>query len=67
MNNVVLSGNQYGYRPVRSTADILNVITYRISEASDNTSITKTIVLDISKAFDSESCYGISEMALPYK
>ena len=48
----MLSDLQYGFRSCRSTADILTVITHRISDALDRGFETRTIALDISKAFD---------------
>ena len=60
---------QYGFRHARSTADVLTVISHRISEALDSTYDARTIALDISKAFDQVwhkgllhklSSYGIS-------
>ena len=65
----LLSDNQYGFRSSRSTADILTVITHRVSEALDHGRETRTVALDISKAFDRVwhkgllhklSSYGIS-------
>ena len=50
--NKLLSDNQYGFRSSRSTADILTVITHRVSEALDKGRETRTVALDISKAFD---------------
>ena len=67
--NKLLSDNQYGFRSSRSTADILTVITHRVSEALDKGRETRTVALDISKAFDRVwhkgllhklSSYGIS-------
>ena len=67
--NNLLSDQQYGFRPRRSTADILTVISHRISEALDRGFDTRVIALDISKAFDKVwhkgllhkiSSYGIS-------
>ena len=43
---------QYGFRASRSTADVLTVITHRISGALDRTFDARAIALDISKAFD---------------
>ena len=43
---------QYGFRHARSTADVLTVISHRISEALDSTYDARAIALDISKAFD---------------
>ena len=48
----LLSDFQYGFRSSRSTADILTVITDRISRSLDLSFETRTIALDISKAFD---------------
>ena len=48
----LLSDVQYGFRSSRSTADILTVITDRIVRSLDSSFETRTIALDISKAFD---------------
>ena len=48
----LLSDNQYGFRSSRSTADVLTVITDRISRALDCSFEARAIALDISKAFD---------------
>lgn len=49
--NNLPSNKQYGFCPSRSIADVLKVITHRISEILDGTSTTKAITLDSSKAF----------------
>lgn len=63
------SENQYGFHPAIPTADVLTVITHRISKAPGNKFIMRIIALDISKAFDKVwhqgllhkiSSYGIS-------
>ena len=65
----LLSDFQYGFRSSRSTADVLTVISNRISGALDNSCDARAIALDISKAFDKVwhrgllhkiSSYGIS-------
>ena len=65
----LLSDVQYGFRSARSTADVLTVITDRISGALDKSCDARAIALDISKAFDKVwhkgllhkiSSYGIS-------
>ena len=48
----LLSDVQYGFRSSRSTADVLTVISHRISEALDSSFEGRVIALDISKAFD---------------
>ena len=67
--NNLLVDVQYGFRSARSTADVLTVISHRISEALDSTYDARAIALDISKAFDQVwhkgllhklSSYGIS-------
>ena len=50
--NGLLSDVQYGFRPSRSTADVLTVITERISKCLDKSYDSRAIALDISKAFD---------------
>ena len=52
VKNNLLSDVQYGFRSSRSTADVLTVITHRISEAIAKGNHTRLIALDISKAFD---------------
>ena len=43
---------QYGFRPSRSTADLLTVVSDRIARAFNRSSATQAVALDISKAFD---------------
>ena len=43
---------QYGFRPSRSTADLLTVVSDRIARAFNNSGATQALALDISKAFD---------------
>ena len=52
VKNNLMSDVQYGFRSYRSTADVLTVITHRISEAIAKGNHTRLIALDISKAFD---------------
>ena len=52
MKNHLLCDEQYGFRSSRSTADVLTVITHRVSEALDEGFMTRAVALDISKAFD---------------
>lgn len=47
-----LSDERYRFQSARSTADIVTVITYKISEALDNRHITRTNTFEKSKAFD---------------
>lgn len=49
--------NQYKFRSAISIDDILTVITYRISEAVDNTFITRAITSNILKSFNIGGCY----------
>ena len=67
--NNLLSDIQYGFRSSRSTADVLTVITHRISRAMAEGHHSRVAALDISKAFDKVwhkglllklSSYGIS-------
>ena len=43
---------QYGFRSSRSTADLLTVVSDRIARAFNRCGATRTVALDISKAFD---------------
>ena len=67
--NLLLIDSQYGFRSSRSTADVLTVITDRISRTLDKGFDARAIALDISKAFDKVwhkglllklSSYGVS-------
>ena len=43
---------QYGFRPSRSTADLLIVVSGRTAWAFNRSGATQAVGLDISKAFD---------------
>ena len=43
---------QYGFRSSRSTADLLTVVSVRITRAFNKPGATRAVALDISKAFD---------------
>ena len=43
---------QYGFRPSRSTVDLLTVVSDRIARAFNRSGATRAVALDISKAFD---------------
>ena len=43
---------QYGFRSSRSTADLLTVVSDRITRAFNKSGATRAVALDISKAFD---------------
>ena len=51
-SNGLLSDCQYGFRPSRSTADLLTVISDRFYRALDGRGEARLVALDISKAFD---------------
>ncbi|XP_060846100.1 uncharacterized protein LOC132925747 [Rhopalosiphum padi] len=51
-NNSLLSKNQYGFRPRRSTEDALYAVTTFISKALDKGDKALGIFLDLAKAFD---------------
>ena len=55
----LLSDIQYGFRSSRSTADVLTVITHRISRALDSNFDDRVITLDISKPFDKDRYKGL--------
>ena len=46
------SDSQYGFRSSRSTADLLAVVSDRISRAFNRSGATRAVAIDISKAFD---------------
>ena len=48
----LFSDFQYGFRPCRSTADLLSVVSDRIARAFSRSGATRAVALDISKAFD---------------
>ena len=48
----LFSDFQYGFRSCQSTADLLTVVSDRIARAFNRSGATRTVALDISKAFD---------------
>ena len=48
----LFSDFQYGFRSSRSTADLLTVVSDRITRAFNRSGVTRAVALDISKAFD---------------
>ena len=48
----LFSDFQYGFKSSRSTADLLTVVSDRIARAFNRSGATRTVALDISKAFD---------------
>ena len=48
----LFSDFQYGFRPSRSTADLLTVVSDRIARAFTKSGPTRAVALDTSKAFD---------------
>ena len=48
----LFSDFQYGFRSSRSTADLLTVVSDRIARAFNKSGATRSLALDISKAFD---------------
>ena len=48
----IFSDFQYGFKSSRSTADLLTVVFDRIARAFNRSGATRTVALDISKAFD---------------
>ena len=48
----LFSDFQYGFRFSQSTADLLTVVSDRIARAFNRSGATRTVALDISKAFD---------------
>ena len=51
-NCSLFSDFQYDFRSSRSTADLLTVVSDRISRAFNRSGATRAVTLDISKAFD---------------
>ena len=51
MRNVVVSIFQHGFRSSRSTADLLIVVSDRITKAFNRSGATRAVALHISKAF----------------
>ena len=49
----LFSDFQYGFRSSRLTTDLLTVVSDRIARAFNRSGATRTVALDISKAFDS--------------
>ena len=43
---------QYGFRPSRSTADLLTVVSDKIARDFNRSGATRAVAIDISKAFD---------------
>ena len=43
---------QYGFRSLQSTADVLTLVSDRIARAFNRSGTTRTVALDISRAFD---------------
>ena len=58
----LFSNFQYCFRSSRSTADLLTVVSDRIARVFNRSGATRTVALDISKAFD-----RIWHAGLPYK
>ena len=48
----LFSDFQNGFRPSRSTADLLAVVSDRIARAFNSSGAARTVALDISKAFN---------------
>ena len=53
----LFSDFQYCFRSSRSTADLLTVVSDRITRAFNRSGATRAVALDISKAFD-RVCYA---------
>ena len=49
---VLFSDFQYGFRSSRSTAELLTVVSDKISKAFNSSRATPAVALDISKGFD---------------
>ena len=59
----LFSDFQYGFRSSRSTANLLRVVSDRIARAFNRSGATRTVALDISKAFDRvwHACWSSSQ------
>ena len=55
----LFSDFQYGFRSSRSTADLLTVVSDKVSRACNRSGATQAVALDISKAFDSVRHAGL--------
>ena len=62
----LLSDVQYGFRSSRSPADVLTVVSHRISKALDSSFDGRVIALDISKAFDQVWHMGVLHKLTSY-
>ena len=65
-SNGLLSDFQYGFRHQRSTADALAFLTEHIGKVLDKQGETRTVALDISKAFDRVWHKGLLEKLRSY-
>ena len=63
----LFSDFQYGFRSSESTADLLTVVSDRISRAFNRSGTTRAVVLDISKAFDKGWHAGLHHKVKSYE
>ena len=64
--NKLLSDLQYGFRHSRSTADLLSYVTEHVSRILDRQGETRSVALDISKAFDKVWHKGLLTKLISY-
>ena len=60
----LFSDFEYGFRSSQSTADLLTVISDRIARAFNKSGATRSVTLDISKAFDSLMKFKVRYLVL---
>ena len=63
----LFSDFQYGFRSSRSAADLLTVVCDRIARAFNRSGATRTVALDISKAFDRVCHAGLLHKPKSYR
>ena len=63
----LFSDSQYGFKSPRSAADLLTVVSDRIARAFNRSGATRTVALDISKAFDRVCHAGLLHKPKSYR
>ena len=57
---------QHSFRPSRSTANLLTVLSDSIARVCDRSGVTRTLALEISKAFDTVCLAGLPHKLKSY-